>query len=132
MLQQYQQGNSQTAPVDYAFNILNKVSQGAYTKWSIVYDITNRQIHFITNGNAQRRSISFSGLDFKCSTQARSVDINAPLKGNIAGNLGLLTTRARTFSLVRTSAEQSRSQLQITEKAIVELGKFVSTISCKQ
>lgn len=131
MLQQYQQGNSAVAPVEYAFNMLNKVSQDAYTKWSIVYDITNRQIHFITNGNTQRRSISFSGLDFKCSTQARSVDINAPLKGNIAGSLRLLTAE-QNLQLVRTSAEQSRSQLQITEEAIVGLGKHISTISCKQ
>jgi hypothetical protein len=29
-------------PVDYAFSILKKVSQGAFTKWSIVYDISNR------------------------------------------------------------------------------------------
>jgi choloylglycine hydrolase len=131
MLQQYQQGNDQTAPVEYAFNILHKVSQADYTKWSIVYDITNKQIHFITTGNDQRRSISFSDLDFSCSAQARSIDLNAPLKGNIAGSFGLLTAD-QNLQIVRTSAEQARTQLQITEKDILALGKYVSTVSCKQ
>jgi choloylglycine hydrolase len=32
-------------PIDYAFNILSSVSQGPQTKWSIVYDIPNEEIH---------------------------------------------------------------------------------------
>ena len=130
MLQQYQQGNNATAPVDYAFNILNNVSQAQYTKWSIVYDISNRQIHFTTDGNQQRRSLSFADLDFKCSSQAKSIDINTALKGNIAGNLTALDA-AQNLRVVRKSVTESRTHLQITEESIAALGKYFSSISCK-
>lgn len=130
MLQQYQQGNNSTAPVDYAFNILNNVSQAQYTKWSIVYDISNRQIHFITNGNTQRRSISFADLDFQCSSQAKFIDINTSFKGNIAGNLKPLDA-TQNLLVVRKSVEQSRTHLEITEESIVALGKYFSSIKCK-
>lgn len=130
MLQQYQQGNNSTAPVDYAFNILNNVSQAQYTKWSIVYDISNRQIHFTTYGNNQRRSISFAGLDFKCNGQAKWININSPLTGNIAGNLKPLD-ETQNLLVVRKSVEESRTHLQITEESIVALGKYFSSIKCK-
>ena len=130
MLQQYQQGNNTTAPVDYAFNILNNVSQAQYTKWSIVYDITNRQIHFTTNGHNQRRSLAFADLDFKCGSQAKSIDINTALKGNIAGNLTALDA-PQNLRVIRRSVEESRTHLQITEESIVALGKYFSSVSCK-
>ncbi|MBO9634218.1 MAG: linear amide C-N hydrolase [Chitinophagaceae bacterium] len=130
MLDTYQQGDDKTPPVDYAFNMLNKVSQGKYTKWSIVYDITNKQIHFITIGNTQRRTISFSGLDLTCGQQAMSVDINAPLKGNISGNLTTLSAE-QNQQVAKRSAEESRSHVQIPEAAIAALASYFSTIRCK-
>jgi hypothetical protein len=45
--------------VDYAFNILDNIAQGSYTKWRIVYDITARQVYFITSGIQERRRFLF-------------------------------------------------------------------------
>lgn len=130
MLQTYQQGDDKTAPVDYAFNILDKVSQGKYTKWSIVYDITNKRIHFITLENKQRRSISFSDLDLSCGSQTKSVDINAPLKGNISGNLTTLSAE-QNQEVAKRSAKESRTHVQIPEAAIAALANYFGTIRCK-
>lgn len=130
LLQQYQQGTSTTPPVDYAFNMLSQVSQKMYTKWSIVYDITNKQIHFVTLGNKERRSISFSDIDFKCNGEIKFLDINAPLKGNIAASFTTLTSE-HNLEVVRKSAEESRTHLQIPAEDITALGTYFTSIRCK-
>ena len=50
--------------VDYAFDILAKVAQGNFTKWSIVYDITNKTIQFRTNRFKEIKTMSFSCVRF--------------------------------------------------------------------
>lgn len=130
LLQQYQAGSSKVHPVDYAFTMLNKVSQSQYTKWSIVYDISNKKIEFITVGNEQRRSISFADLDFKCDGTGRFVDINAALQGDIAGKLAPLNA-AQNLQVIRQSSVESRTHLQIAEEAIQALGEYFSTVKCR-
>ncbi len=52
MIQQYKQAKTTTPLVDYSFYILDKVAQGSFTKWSIVYDITNKKIYFRTSDSS--------------------------------------------------------------------------------
>lgn len=130
LLQQYQTGNSNAAPVDYAFTMLNKVSQSQYTKWSIVYDITNKKIEFITLGNEKRRNISFADLDFQCNGSGKFVDINAALQGDLAGRLTPLSAE-QNLKVIRQSATESRTHLQIADEAITALGEYFSTVKCK-
>jgi choloylglycine hydrolase len=63
MITRFQQTNN-VNNTDYAFNILDKVRQPDFTKWSIVYDITNREIHFTTNKNAKHKTVQFKFFDF--------------------------------------------------------------------
>jgi choloylglycine hydrolase len=80
--------------VDYAFRTLNMVSQVLFTKWSIVYDITNMRIYFkvyetpIIDGEKKiftkqppydptTKIIDFMALDFNCSNIAKVFDINS-------------------------------------------------------
>jgi hypothetical protein len=79
--------------IDYAFNTLKSVSQGIFTKWSIVYDITNMKIYFkiyetpIIDGEKKiflkqppydpgTKIVDFKGLDFNCSEGAKILDLN--------------------------------------------------------
>ena len=79
--------------VDYAFRSLNMVSQGLFTKWSIVYDITNMQIYFkiyetptIAGENKiflkqppydpTVKMVYLSGFDFSGTSEARVLDLN--------------------------------------------------------
>lgn len=62
--------------IDYSFNILQSVSQGKWTQWSIVYDINNMIVYYQTNKNPSRRSIQIADLDFSCSSPSLYVDIN--------------------------------------------------------
>lgn len=130
LLQQYQSGNSNIPPVDYAFTMLNKVSQSQYTKWSIVYDISNKKIEFITQGNEKRRSIGFADLDFKCNGAGKFVDINAALQGDLTKQLAPLNVE-QNLKVIRQSAIESRTHVQIAEESIVALGEYFSTVKCK-
>lgn len=83
MVTQYQQTDVKKPLVDYSFNILNKVSSGSYTKWSIVYDISNGRIHFKTLGNKQVRSFDLKTFNYACNATPMSFDINSALNGDI-------------------------------------------------
>jgi len=63
MLQQYQLADG-LAPVPYAFSIQDKVAQGDFTKWRIVYDISDRKIYFHTDQYKAERSFSLDELYF--------------------------------------------------------------------
>lgn len=79
--------------IDYAFHELNMVSQGLFTKWSIVYDITDMKIYFkifetpTIAGEMKiflkqppydpiTKVIDFKGLDFSCSGGAKVLDLD--------------------------------------------------------
>ena len=69
--------------VEYAFDILNEVSQGESTKWSIVYDINNRKIFYKTNSNKAVRNIDMKSLDFGCSKPVMMIDISKGKNVNV-------------------------------------------------
>ena len=85
MLEDYDPATSGLA-VDYTFDILTNVSLGAYTQWSIAYDILNRRINFHTVNNANIRYVDMSSFDFSCLTPVRVLDIQEDLSGEISGN----------------------------------------------
>ena len=61
--------------IDYSFNILDTVSQGEATFWSIVYDIANMKIHYKTYGNREIRIINLEDFNFSCETPVLIADI---------------------------------------------------------
>ena len=83
--------------VEYAFEILEKVSQGGIeeidgvkvrsfgveTVFSMVYDIKNLQIYFRTLENQTIRSINLSSFDFSCKTPVKVLDIQSDLSGDV-------------------------------------------------
>jgi hypothetical protein len=79
--------------VDGAFRVLNRVSQELFTKWSIVYDVSNMRIYFKIfetpriDGEKKifmkqppydpsTRVVEFKGLDFNCSKPAKVLDLD--------------------------------------------------------
>lgn len=70
----------QDNPVDYAFNILDEVEQEDFTQWSIVYDITEREIHFKMLRNSVISTIRFWDLDFSPKHPCQVVDLTADRK----------------------------------------------------
>ena len=130
MVQKFKEMDGKESAVEYAFSILNSVAQGSATKWSIVYDITNRQVNFITHDYQDRKTFSFSDFNFSCTDQAIAFDMNSKAKGNISA-LFLPLTSDRNRKLIEKSAEESKSQVKISKSGIDESVKLYKVQKCK-
>jgi choloylglycine hydrolase len=108
---------------------LNSVAQGSATKWSIVYNITNRQVHFITHDYQDRKTFSFSDFNFSCADPSKAFDMNSKAKGNIAG-LFIPLTSDRNRKLIEKSAEESKSQVKISKSSIDESVNLYKVQKC--
>jgi hypothetical protein len=52
-------------------------------KWSIVYDLTNRRIHFRTLDNPEIRTVRLNGFDFSCASPVRVFDLDQSGTGDV-------------------------------------------------
>jgi penicillin V acylase-like amidase (Ntn superfamily) len=63
-------------PVRYAFETLDSVAQGSYTRWSIVYDLKAGRVHWLTRENRKVRFVTLSSFDWSCSTPVEVLGID--------------------------------------------------------
>jgi choloylglycine hydrolase len=130
MVKDFQTTSTKEPAVDYAFNILDKIAQGSFTKWRIVYDITNRQVQFLTHDKKQRKSLSFKDVNFACAAAPLHFSLNNNHSGNIAKAFTPLSfTQNKT--LIEQSAEESKSRIEIPAASITQAAAYVNTIGCK-
>lgn len=130
MVQQYQDMPSNQDAKTYAFNILDAVAQGTHTKWSIVYDISNRTVSFKSFGFSSVKLVSFSSFDFSCSQTSMAWNMNQPGQGNISNKFVPMTT-AINKELVETAFRESESQFKAPENVIQEVWNYPTQITCK-
>lgn len=131
MIRQYQWAPAGTSLTDQSFAILDAVSQGSHTKWSIVYDITRRQVHFRTLEAGQVKSVSFAAFDFGCRKPAKALDINTQSKDDVTGLFRVLGTAAYGQYL-HTAARLSRNEVQIPVQEQEGAIRYASRISCRE
>lgn len=130
MIQQLNAGSTSKPVIDYAFDILNNVSQGNYTKWSIVYDLTNKTIQFKTNRFRQIKTMSFSSFDFDCSATAKAWDMNQSASGRIE-QLFETFTPGINKKIVETAAKESETHVNISPQNRERLWNYASGIKCQ-
>jgi penicillin V acylase-like amidase (Ntn superfamily) len=70
-------------PIARGFGVLAAVAQPNFTRWSVVYDLTAREIHFRTDGNPSIRRVALAGLDFSCHTPVRMLDVTGAGAGDV-------------------------------------------------
>lgn len=129
LVQEFQQAPSGVKPVDYAFNILDKVAQGDFTKWKIVYDITAREIHFFTGG--KRKQVALKNFDFSCNNQSLFLDINKPVQGNVTSSF-LPLTFDENKRMLQQSAEESKSQVAVSEASVNNGAAYFRKVKCAE
>ena len=130
MIQQLNSANISKPLTDYAFDILGKVAQGDFTKWSIVYDITNKTILFKTNRFKQVKTVSFSAFDFNCTSMAKVWDMNQTANGAI-NNLFQNFSNDINKRIVETATKESESRVYISQKNREALWQYASKIKCQ-
>ena len=106
MIKKYQVQEINTPLVDYAFEVLGKVAQGPFTKWSIVYDIDNMVISFKAGGQ-EKRSVQLSKFSFQCNNPARSYDLDQKNAGDVTIHFTNYSQQVNETMLKRAFNESS-------------------------
>lgn len=129
MLQQYKQADTNKQPVDYAFTMLQKVAQRSFTKWSIVYDITNKKIFFKSNNYQNQKVVSLSFFDYACSSKPQSFNINQDGRGEISKDF-VAFNNDDNKKMVRAAFNESLG-LHIDERLQKAVAEFPATLRCQ-
>src|SRR6186713_3343821 len=130
MIQRLNTNNTTKPLTDYAFDMLGEVAQGDFTKWSIVYDITNKTIQFKTNRFKQIKTISFSAFDFNCSSTAKVWDMNQKASGSV-NNLFQNFNNGINKRIVETAAKESETNVSISQENRERLWQYALKIKCQ-
>lgn len=129
MVQQAQTAGKKETAVDDAFAILNKVAQGDFTKWKVVYDVSAREIYF--SAGTERKKLSLKAFDFACATPPRYLAINGKQGGDVTTAFALLSAEENKRMLQQSAAE-SKSHVTVSEESIEQGAAYFSTVHCKQ
>ena len=130
MIQQFKAKNISMPVTDFAFSILDKVSQGDYTKWSIVYDISNKEIHFKTQSNKDIKFIRFKGFDFSCTSPAKMYNMNQQGAADITTSFILPDKELKHTVIARAVAESSK-YVTISEEEKEGMLNYEEGMKCK-
>lgn len=95
---------------DEAFQVLGSVTQTPGTRWSIVYGVTARQIHWRTDASPSVKTVRLRDLDFSCAAGDKRIDVNIARGGDLttafqdekpADNLALMVQSYAGTSFLR-------------------------------
>jgi penicillin V acylase-like amidase (Ntn superfamily) len=130
MINQFKKDKSATSLINQSFAILNKTSQGDYTKWSIVYDITEKKIWFKTERSKQLRSINFSSFNFSCAVSSKQIDMNGKEEGEISRLFSDFSDEMNRLT-VEKAIEESSSRVAFNSEQKRAILGYPGTINCK-
>ena len=129
MVQQYEKTDIKKPLVDYSFNVLDKVSQRGFTKWSIVYDISNRKVYFKTSVSPALKNFSVASFSFACNAQPLMFNINSEGAGD-------LNKRFMSFSpdnnrkILKTAFKETGGAINISEQLQNAVADFAEVVKC--
>ncbi|HZI93158.1 MAG TPA: linear amide C-N hydrolase [Patescibacteria group bacterium] len=116
-------------PVEYAFRVLDEVSQGGATRWSIVYDLTDMVVRFRTASHRPVRSIRLKAFDYSCATPVRMLDLDAPLEGDVTAAFSEYTSKAN-LDLVVSSYARVPFLAAVPEEQVRQAAHHPETTRC--
>lgn len=129
MVQQYTKANINKPLVDYSFDILNKVAQGGFTKWSIVYDITNKKVFYKTSSAQHVKTFSLNDFNYACSAQPKSYNLRSDDKGDISKNFTAYSNEQNKVVL-KAAFKETGNSINIDERLQNSLVEFAARVRC--
>jgi penicillin V acylase-like amidase (Ntn superfamily) len=119
--------------VAYAFDTLEHASGqatgGSPTQWSIVFDTENLRVHWRTSRNPEIRTVDLARLDFDCRTPVETLDVHAPLAGDVSDQLGRYTFDANLQHTLNFLEKWGGADLSAFEVEVLERG--LETFACE-
>jgi choloylglycine hydrolase len=116
--------------IDYAFEILDNVSQKTHTQWSIVYDIQNLKVHFKTRVSSRLKTVSLKEFDLSCQVPSPVTDIDTNRTGDITGFFIPYSTEINK-DLIYKSYRQTSFLKNTPDQIIEEHAKYPESIVCQ-
>jgi penicillin V acylase-like amidase (Ntn superfamily) len=108
---------------------LNSVAQDGYTKWQIVYDLTDKMISIRTHDAPVSKTVSLSEFDFSCASPVKILDLNAVVSrpSDVSSSFTDYTQSANR-SIVEASLLRGFAQLpkQVVDKIVI----FPESLAC--
>jgi choloylglycine hydrolase len=117
--------------VAYAFQTLDQVAQGSFTKWTIVYEIDRLQVHFRTHDLRSVRTLSLADLDFNCSRPVRVLDLDAKVQGNVARSL-IPYTRQMNYDLLHAAVSKTEFLAATPDAEVRRLAAYPDADVCRR
>lgn len=117
-------------PIGYAFQILANVAQPDYTKWSLVYDSTNRRIHFRSAYSAAIKTLDLTKFKFSCAEPVKGLSINAIQGGDVFSRLQNFTYAAN-LNLIRNSYHNTPFLQDIPDSTLQEIARWPDSFTCR-
>ncbi|MBC7828565.1 MAG: linear amide C-N hydrolase [Chitinophagaceae bacterium] len=130
MLEEYRTGKSNRSPVDYSFKILDEVAQGDFTKWSIVYDISESRIYFKTHSQPAIKTVDFASFNFSCSSVPMAFDINTTEAGQIS-KWFVHFSKDLNLKTVQKSFGETADRISIPRSYADKITAYLGLIKCQ-
>jgi penicillin V acylase-like amidase (Ntn superfamily) len=131
MVKKFYREEIQKPVVDYAFDVLSAVAQEGFTKWSIVYDISNRRIHFKTAVFQDIKIIEMDAFDLVCPAKPKAFSMNQAAKGNVSSKF-VDFSAAVNASRLKEAFAQSKPEINIDEKVQNAAAHIAEKTACRQ
>ncbi|HEX9942830.1 MAG TPA: linear amide C-N hydrolase [Thermoanaerobaculia bacterium] len=116
-------------PVRYAFETLDAVAQGSFTRWSIVYDLRAGRVHWRTRENRRVRSAALSAFDFSCAAPVKLLGIDEG-EGDVARRFADYTPEANR-KLVVSSIRQTSFLAGMPPEMVAATARHAESTSCR-
>jgi len=117
--------------VAYAFATLDQVAQGAFTQWSIVYEIDRLRVHFRTRDHRPLRTLSLADLDFACGRPVRVLRLDARVQGDVARQL-VPYTRRLNYDVLRASTAKTPFLAALPDAEVQRLAAYPEAGVCRR
>lgn len=130
MVKAFEGMDMKTPVVDFSFRILDKVAQPGFTRWSIVYDITNKKIFFKTLDYPTIKDISFDAFDLNCSAISLAWDMNQPGSGTVSKLFSNFSMDLNN-QMVNRSFDESISRFTVNEEDRKKHVAYAGSVKCE-
>jgi choloylglycine hydrolase len=131
LVSKYVSENSAAPIIDYSFSILEKVAQGSFTKWQIVYDITNKKIYFRTEQSREIKFLEMAGFDLSCKIGSMSLNMNSLHKGDVSKNF-IAFSPSLNRNILEKSLKQSVSRIKVSSQQMEAVLLYAGQQACQK
>jgi len=117
--------------INKAFDVLQSVTINNHTKWSTVFDVTNKLIYFKNESHEEIITLDFNDFDFESEQETKILDIQTATSDNVMNqfdNYSLDINREYVLKAFIPLMESGFISVKIPDAAIEAHARFPETL----